>query len=80
VPALGINRLAATVFFDIGGAWGAGVNNPSDYRRGVGFELRGEAKLLYALAIDLRLGVAQALDPIPGRGRTRGYLTLGQAF
>ncbi|MBI5718356.1 MAG: hypothetical protein HZC37_11810 [Burkholderiales bacterium] len=80
VPALGINRLAATVFYDIGAAWAAGRNNPDDYRRGVGLELRGEAKLLYALAIDLRLGVGHALDPIPGRGRTRGYLTVGQAF
>jgi hypothetical protein len=56
------------------------VNNPTDYRRSVGLELRGEAKLLYALAIDLRLGVGQALDPLPGRGRTRGYFTIGQAF
>ncbi|MBL8348093.1 MAG: hypothetical protein JNN03_21850 [Rubrivivax sp.] len=80
VPALGINRLSGTVFYDIGAAWAAGVNNPTDYRRSVGLELRGEAKLLYALAIDLRLGVGQALDPIPGRGRTRAYFTLGQAF
>jgi len=80
VPALGINRVAATVFYDIGAAWAAGQNNPERYRRGVGFELRGEARLLYALALDLRLGVGHALDPIPGRSRTRGYLTLGQAF
>lgn len=80
VPALGINRLAATAFFDIGAAWPAGRNNPDAYRRGVGLELRGEAKLLYALAIDLRLGVGHALDPIPGRSRTRGYFTVGQAF
>ncbi|MCW5634885.1 MAG: hypothetical protein KIT17_16240 [Rubrivivax sp.] len=80
VPALGINRLAATLFFDIGAAWAAGRDNPDDYRRGVGLELRGEAKLLYALAIDLRLGVGHALDPIAGRSRTRGYLTVGQAF
>ncbi|MFO1297077.1 MAG: hypothetical protein U1F25_11760 [Rubrivivax sp.] len=80
VPALGINRLSGTLFYDIGAAWAAGVSNPDGYHRGVGFELRGEAKLLYALAIDLRLGVARALDPIPGRGRTRAYLTIGQAF
>ncbi|MBL8289470.1 MAG: hypothetical protein JNL85_15930 [Rubrivivax sp.] len=80
VPALGINRLSGTLFYDIGAAWAAGVNNPDSYRRGIGVELRGEAKLLYALAIDLRIGVARALDPIPGRGRTRGYLTIGQAF
>jgi len=80
VPAVGINRLAGTVFFDIGAAWAAGRSDPDDYRRGVGFELRGEAKLLYALALDLRLGVGHALDPLPGRGRTRAYLTLGQAF
>jgi hypothetical protein len=80
VPALGINRLAATVFYDIGAAWAAGVDSPPDYRRGVGVELRGEVKLLYALALDVRVGVGHALDPIPGRSRTRGYLTIGQAF
>jgi hypothetical protein len=80
VPPFGINRLAATVFYDTGAAWAAGRNNPEDYFRGAGVELRGEAKLLYVLAIDLRLGVARALDPIAGRSRTRGYLTVGQAF
>jgi hypothetical protein len=80
VPAVGINRLAATAFFDIGAAWPTGTSSPDDYRRGIGFELRGEARLLYAMAIDLRVGIGRALDPIPGRGRTRGYLTIGQAF
>lgn len=80
VPALGINRLAGTVFFDMGGVFATGENRPAEHRRGVGFELRGETRLLYALALDLRLGVGHALDPLPGRGRTRGYLTLGQAF
>ncbi len=80
VPPFGINRLAATAFFDIGGVWAVGANNPSDYRRGVGLELRGETRLLYALALDLRLGVGHALDPIPGRGRTLGYFTVTQSF
>lgn len=80
VPALGINRLAATAFFDMGGVWATGASSPADYRRGVGLELRGEAKLLYALALDLRVGVGYALDPIAGRSRTRGYLTVGQSF
>ena len=80
VPALGINRLAGTVFYDIGAAWAAGTSNPSGYRRSVGFELRGEVKLLYALGLDMRLGVGRALDPIPGRSRSVGYFTLGQAF
>jgi hypothetical protein len=46
----------------------------------VALELRGEVKLLYLLALDMRLGVGQALDPIPGRSRTRGYFTVGQSF
>jgi hypothetical protein len=80
VPAVGVNRLAATVFYDIGGAWAVGANKPADYYRGAGVELRGEVKLLYVLALELRLGVGHALDAIAGRSRTRGYFTLGQSF
>ena len=80
VPPFGINRLSGTVFFDIGGVWAVGANGPAQYRRGAGLELRGETKLLYALPLDLRLGVGRALDPIPGRGRTQGYLTITQSF
>lgn len=80
VPPFGINRLSGTVFFDIGGTWGAGRSGPAEYSRGVGFELLGEAKLLYALGLHLRLGVAHALDALPGQSKTRGYLTIGRAF
>ncbi len=80
VPPFGINRLSGTVFFDIGGTWGAGRSGPAEYSRGVGFELLGEAKLLYALGLHLRLGVAHALDAPPGQSKTRGYLTIGRAF
>ncbi|MBL8326725.1 MAG: hypothetical protein JNJ89_17365 [Rubrivivax sp.] len=80
VPALGINRLAATVFYDQGGAWAAGSGGPPTYYRSAGLELRGEVRLLYALALELRIGIGHALDAVPGRSRTRGYLTLGQSF
>jgi hypothetical protein len=80
VPPFGINRLSGTVFVDAGGTWGEGRSGPAELSRGVGFELLAEAKLLYALALQLRLGVAQALDAPPGQSRTRGYLTLGRAF
>jgi hypothetical protein len=77
VPPLGINRLSAAVFYDIGGAWGAGRSGPAQTLRGVGVELLAEVKLLYVLPLQLRLGVARALD---GREDTRGYLTAGRAF
>ncbi len=76
VPAVGINRLSAAVFFDAGGAWNSG-NKPDTWRRGVGVELLGEVKLLYALGLQLRLGVAQGLDAPKD---TRGYLTAGRSF
>ncbi len=75
-PPLGLNRLSATAFFDIGGAWDAG-NRPLHYQRGVGVELLGEVKLLYALGLQLRLGVARGLDDPSG---TRAYLSLGRLF
>jgi hypothetical protein len=76
VPPLGINRLSATLFADFGGAWDRAAR-PSKYHRGVGVELLAEAKLLYALGLQLRLGVARGLDEPRS---TRGYLTLSRAF
>jgi hypothetical protein len=76
VPPLGINRLSATLFADFGGAWDEG-RSPSKYHRGVGVELLAEAKLLYALGLQLRLGVARGLDEPRS---TRGYLTLSRGF
>ncbi|WP_155831767.1 hypothetical protein [Hylemonella gracilis] len=76
-PAVGINRLSASVFYDVGGAWGRDEDAPARYWRGVGVELLGEVKLLYVLGLQLRLGVAQGLD---GPQETHGYLTVGRAF
>jgi hypothetical protein len=43
----------------------------------VGVELLAETRLLYALQVQVRLGVARALD---GPRQTRAYLTAGRAF
>ena len=75
-PPFGLNRLSATVFFDIGGAWTAG-NRPALYKRGAGVELIGEVKLLYALGLQLRGGLAKGLDEPRD---SMGYLSLGRAF
>ena len=75
VPAVGINRLSGVLFIDAGATWDG--NRAADWQRGVGIELLGEVKLLYAIGLQLRLGVARALDGAKG---TRGYLTVGRAF
>jgi len=80
VPPVGIKRLSGTLFGEAGGAWNSGrsVNaSPPSLRRAVGAELLAETKLFYALALNLRLGVARALDAPQG---TRVYLTLGRAY
>ncbi|HZE91280.1 MAG TPA: hypothetical protein VE029_06160, partial [Rhizobacter sp.] len=76
VPAVGINRLSAVTFFDIGGAWDSG-NRPDRYHRGIGAELLAETKLLYILPIQWRLGVARGLDAPKS---TRGYVSIGRSF
>jgi hypothetical protein len=43
----------------------------------VGLELIGEVKLLYALGLQLRLGLAHGLD---APKETLGYLSIGRAF
>jgi hypothetical protein len=75
-PPFGLNRVSATVFFDIGGAWTAG-SGPAQVKRGAGVELIGEVKLLYAIGLQLRAGVARGLDET---GETLGYFSLGRAF
>ena len=76
VPAVGINRLSAAVFMDAGGAWNSG-GGPETWRRGVGVELLGEVKLLYAFGLQLRVGLARGLDEPK---ETRGYLMAGRSF
>jgi hypothetical protein len=78
VPPVGINRLSGALFFDIGGAWNPdAASRPAHYYRGVGLELIGEVKLLYALGLQLRLGLAHGLDAPKD---TLGYLSIGRAF
>ena len=76
VPAVGVNRVSAAAFFDIGGAWDEG-RRPVRYQRGVGVELLSDLKVMYALGLQVRLGVARGLD---GPKETRGYLAVGRAF
>ena len=76
VPAVGVNRVSAAVFYDVGGAWDTG-HGPVHYHRGMGVELLGELKFLYALGFELRLGVARGLD---NPKDTLGYLALGRGF
>ncbi len=75
VPPVGINRLSANVFFDIGTAWDSG--SPSKYYRGVGAEAVGEIKLAYIFALQARVGVGVGLD---GPGTTRVYAAFGRQF
>lgn len=75
VPPVGIKRLSAAVFFDVGAAWDSGSSR--SYRRGLGAEVLGEVKLAYLLELQLRAGVARGLDD---PGTTRAYLAFGRAF
>lgn len=75
-PPFGINRLSGAFFVEAGGAWN-GSNGPDKWRRSVGFELLGELRLLYALGIQLRAGVAGGLDEPRS---TRAYLSAGRSF
>ena len=75
-PPVGINRLSAALFLDVGSTWDNGEAR-SRYYRGAGVELLSELKLLYQLGIPLRFGVARGLDD---PGSTRVYFRLGQVF
>jgi hypothetical protein len=75
VPPVGIDRLSANVFFDIGTAWDTG--SPAKYYKGVGVEAVGEIKLAYLLTVQARVGVGVGLDK---PGTTRVYAAFGRQF
>ena len=75
VPPIGLNRVAANLFLDVGDAWARGAD--ADYHRGYGVELRSEIRLGYLLPLDLRLGLAKGRDE---GGRSVAYLRLGRSF
>jgi outer membrane protein assembly factor BamA len=69
-------RTHAAFFFDIGNAW----NNDttlSDFRRGVGVEIKMDTVLGHLLSLRLRLGFAKGLDE---DGENQTYLTIGNSF
>ena len=73
---LGLNRVSAGAFFDVGGAWREG-SGPQRWSRSVGMELLAETRLAYTVPVQLRLGLARALD---GPEQTRAYLSVGRSF
>ncbi len=75
VPPIGINRLSAAVFYDIGRVSGNGATG--HYRQGVGFEILGEIKLGYLFTLPVRAGVAYGLNDF---GDTQVYIQVGRSF
>jgi hypothetical protein len=75
VPPVGLNRIAASVFFDIGAAWEHGER--PEYHRGAGVELLSEIRLGYLFGVHARLGFAKGLD---APGKSTGYLQVGRSF
>lgn len=75
VPPLGINRVSANLFYEVGAAW-EGRADP-DYKRSVGIELMSELRFGYLFGVHARLGVARGIDD---PGTTRWYLSAGRSF
>ena len=75
VPPVGLNRVSAAVFLDVGAAWQHGAS--PEYHRGVGIELYSEIRLGYLFGIPARLGFAKGLD---APGRSTGYFQVGRSF
>lgn len=69
-------RMHAALFYDIGNAWDGGTQL-SEFRDGVGAEVKMDMILGHLLPLRLRLGLAQGLDE---EGKTQVYLTIGNSF
>jgi len=76
VPPIGLNRVSAALFYELGAAW-SGTSSPPQYYRSAGVELLAELKLGYRLGLLLRAGFARGLDE-PGGDEI--YLQLGRSF
>lgn len=75
VPPIGLNRVSGNLFWEAAKAWDVGDDARSF--RAVGFEALAEIKLGYLLGLQLRAGVAKALD---GDKDSRAYARIGRAF
>jgi Tol biopolymer transport system component len=69
-------RTHADFFFDIGNAWDKDTTL-SDFRRGVGIEIKMDMILGHLLPLRLRLGLAKGLD---AGGERQTYFTIGNSF
>lgn len=69
-------RTHAAFFYDIGNAWDKDTRL-SDFRRGVGVEIKMDMTLGHLLSLRLRLGLAKGLDE---DGERQTYFTIGNSF
>jgi hypothetical protein len=69
-------RIYGTLFADTGNAWDKNTQI-SEFKTGVGGEIKLDLNLAYHLRLPLRFGVAYGLDQ---EGVFRGYLAVGNAF
>ncbi|MBI3994606.1 MAG: PD40 domain-containing protein, partial [Nitrospirae bacterium] len=69
-------RTHADFFFDIGNAWDENTTL-SEFRRGIGAEVKMDMVFGHRLPLRLRLGLARGLDR---DGETQTYFTIGNSF
>lgn len=69
-------RTHAALFYDIGNAWDKDTTL-SDFRRGVGVEIKMDMVLGHLLPVRFRLGLAKGLDE---GGERQTYFTIGNSF
>lgn len=69
-------RMHGTLFFDIGHAWEGGADL-SQFRRGIGAEVKMDMLFAYLFPVRLRAGFARGLDE---GGESQLYLTIGNSF
>jgi hypothetical protein len=72
---IGADKLAVSIFGDVGDAWDVGARARLHRLRSVGAELVGDMTVNYDVPLRLRLGVAQ-----PVTGRTTVYAAFGADF
>ncbi|MGH7520306.1 MAG: hypothetical protein ACREMI_03410, partial [Gemmatimonadales bacterium] len=72
---LGADKLAVTVFGDLGDSWDPGEPARLHRLRSVGAELVGDVTISYDLPLRVRVGVAQ-----PATGHAQVYAAFGADF
>ena len=75
-PPVGLDKIHANVFYDLGAAWDQ-TSEPEHHYRSYGLEVNFDTVFIYNAKVQITLGYAQGIDE---GGESQSYLRVGASF